>query len=456
MRVLLAVHAFPPRSTAGVEVYTLRLARALVTLGHEARVLAAVHDLAAEPYTLRRRRHEGVEVDEIVSVHPRGTLEATYEDPEIDRAVAPMLEEFRPDCLHIQHLLNLSAGIIPQARRLGAAVVWTLHDHWLSCPRDGLRMRADLALCAVMDHGVCAVCLRDSPYLVPTLQRGLSGAARRAGLGGHLHRLHDLAPRTTEAGLRLMRRLNSRSGEGLAEAMDARAGRLRARLEDVDLLLAPTGFVKQRALEFGAPAARIRVLALGAVHGPARPRPAGTRRRVGFIGTLAPHKGVHVLIEAFRGLPRLDATLDLFGSPTAHPSYMRSLRRAADGDPRVRLRGAFPEGEQERVLSELDLLVLPSVWWETTGLTVLEALAAGVPVIASRIGGLAEVVGEGAGLLVPPGDSRALGDALRDVIEGRRLSGELPPLPLKTVAEGARELAALYASLREPRAASRA
>lgn len=455
MRVLLAVHAFPPRSTAGVEVYTLRLARALASLGHEVLVLAAAHDLSAKPYSAGRRLHEGVEVVEIVSVHSRGTLEATYEDPEIDRAAAAILAEFRPDCVHIQHLLNLSAGIIPLARQLGAAVVWTLHDHWLSCPRDGLRMRADLALCGSMDHGVCAACLRDSPYLVPPLERGLAGAARRAGLGRRLHRLHDLVPRATETAMRLMRRL-SRGGEDLAQAMDERAARLRARLEDVDLLLAPTGFVKERALEFGAPAAGIQVLPLGAVLGPTRPRHAGPRPRVGFIGTLAPQKGVHVLIEAFRGLTRRDASLDLFGSPTLHPSYVRSLRRAADGDARIRFRGAFAEGEQERVLSELDVLALPSVWWETTGLTALEALAAGVPVVASRIGGVPEVVPTEAGLLVPPGDARALGEALRDVVDGRRLDGELPPLPLKTVAEGARELAALYASLRAPRAACRA
>src|SRR5262249_13111779 len=134
VRLLLAVHAFPPRSTAGVEVYTLRLAKALLARGHDVRVLAAVHDLWAEPYALCPREHEGVAVSEVVSIHPRGTLEATYEDPGIEGAVAACLEDFRPDCVHIQHLLNLSSGLVPLARARGARVLMTLHDYWLSCP----------------------------------------------------------------------------------------------------------------------------------------------------------------------------------------------------------------------------------------------------------------------------------------------------------------------------------
>src|SRR4029453_18461572 len=108
MRILLTLHAFPPRSTAGVEVYTLRLARSLRTLGHEVLVLAAVHDLTAQPYSVRRRTHEGVDVAEIVNVHQGGTLAGTYDDAEISAAASPLLQSFRPDCVHVQHLQNLS------------------------------------------------------------------------------------------------------------------------------------------------------------------------------------------------------------------------------------------------------------------------------------------------------------------------------------------------------------
>lgn len=448
MRVLLTAHAFPPRSTAGVEVYTLRLARALRARGHEVLVLAAAHDLSAAPYSSRRRQHAGVDVVEIVNVHHHGTLEATYDDPEIDRAAVPVMDAFRPDVLHAQHLLNLSAGIVAEARRRGAATLLTLHDYWLSCPRDGLRVQADGTLCQTMDHGVCANCLADSPYLVPPLQRGLSAAARGAGLGAQLHRLHDLAPRAVEKGLALARRLAPERGASLRAGMDRRAERLRGLAAAVDVFLAPTMFARDRALEFGLDPRRVQVRALGAVAGPALGRPAKPRRRIGFVGTLAPHKGVDVLLRAFRALAREDLALDLHGGLATHPAHVEDLRRAADGDPRIRFHGPFPEGGQRGVLASIDLLVLPSVWWENSPLTVLEALAAGVPVIASAIGGLPEIVSEGdTGVLVPPGDVGALRQALEDVTEGRRLAGSREPVTQVTIAEGARELEELYASL---------
>ncbi|PYQ23662.1 MAG: hypothetical protein DMF81_08030 [Acidobacteria bacterium] len=324
VRIVLGVHAFPPASTAGVEVYTLRLARALRDQGHHVLLLTAAHDLAAVPYSVRRREHDGLEVAEVVNVHHRGTLQATYDDAGVDAAAAGVLHGFRPDVVHFQHLLNLSLGLIGEAKRCGAAALLTLHDYWLSCPRDGLRMQADLTLCAEVDHRTCAACLAGSPYLVPSLQRGLSGAARRAGFGRHLHRLHAVAPRAAEAGLAVLRRL-SPPPAGLAPALDRRRTALRSALDDVDALLAPTAFARDRALELGVPAGRVQVWPLGAVTR-ASGRRAGPRRRFGFVGTLAPHKGVHVLIEAFRGLQAPEATLDLHGSPRSAPE-----RRATSG-----------------------------------------------------------------------------------------------------------------------------
>jgi glycosyltransferase involved in cell wall biosynthesis len=444
VRLLLGVHAFPPRSTAGVEVLTLRLAQALLARGHEVLVLTAVHDLAAVPYSIRRRRHEGIDVVEVVNVHHRGTLEATYDDPDLERAVLPVLREFHPDCVHFQHLLNLSSGLVPAGRGTGARVVLTLNDYWLSCPRDGLRMREDLALCATVDHRVCARCLASSPYLVPPLQRGLAGLARGIGLGRYLHRLHDLAPRSTEGALRLLRRATPDAESARAAAMDRRAASLRQTLEDVDVVLAPTSFMRDRAIEFGVSPAKARLLRQGVLKAPARGRRGGRRPRVGFVGTLAPHKGVHVLVEAFRGLADPEATLGINGSEAVHPAYAAGLRSAAAPDARIRFHGPFAEGGQGRVLDGIDVLVVPSVWWEHSPLTVLEALGHGVPVIASATGGVPELLPADAGVLVPPGDAGALRAALEAVVAGRRLGEAREPLPLKTTAEEAAELEAVY------------
>jgi glycosyltransferase involved in cell wall biosynthesis len=91
--------------------------------------------------------------------------------------------------------------------------------------------------------------------------------------------------------------------------------------------------------------------------------------------------------------------------------------------------------------------VVPSVWWENSPLTVIEALAAGVAVVASRTGGVPELIDEGrTGLLVAPGDVSGLREALQAVVEGGALSEPLPPLTMKTTMDAAAELERLCAS----------
>ncbi|HET6897677.1 MAG TPA: glycosyltransferase, partial [Vicinamibacteria bacterium] len=383
--------------------------------------------------------------------HLEGTLESSYRVPAIDRAIREVVEAFQPDCVHAQHLLNLSTGLFDAARSVDAPVVFTLHDYWLSCPRDGLRMRADGALCSTVDHRVCAECLSDSPYLVSPLQRRAARAAGAAGLGSAVHALHRRLPRLTSAAMRLMRRASPPPRTGLERALDDRVSHLSEIIREADAVLAPTRFARDRAVEWGAPAEKVRVVTLGAITGPTLPRRAGRRTRFGYVGTMAPHKGVHVLLEAVKRLARPGWTLDLVGRPDLDPEYGARLRAIAHGDSRIRFRGPVPPEAHDTLWPSLDVLVVPSLWWENSPLAVLEALAAGVPIVASRTGGVPEILPPRAGVLVPPGDAHALQAALEEVLEGRILAEPLEALPLKTARAGAGELAALYSELTSAR-----
>ncbi len=170
------------------------------------------------------------------------------------------------------------------------------------------------------------------------------------------------------------------------------------------------------------------------------PADPGRGHRIVFVGRLAPEKGVHLLIEAFARIADRfpDATLDLIGpaefsppefvdpwhrDPLLRPlvprlarpaSYGEELRRrAASLGDRVRFTGAVDNARLPSLLTGAAVLVMPSLWEEPFGIPVIEAMAAGLPVVASDAGAFPETVAhDRTGLLVPRGDSEALAAAL--------------------------------------------
>jgi glycosyltransferase involved in cell wall biosynthesis len=181
--------------------------------------------------------------------------------------------------------------------------------------------------------------------------------------------------------------------------------------------------------------------------------------RIAHLGRLDPVKGTDILIRAVRAIANRDISLDIFGisqgaSGTAHGAALEAL---ADDDERIRFRPALARGELVAALARYDLVAVPSQWLETGPLVVLEAFAAGVPVIGSALGGIADKVTDGAnGILVRSHASvSAWRDAIEDCLRDReRLHvlrrGIAPP---RTTRDVAREMSAVYAEL-VPRAAS--
>jgi glycosyltransferase involved in cell wall biosynthesis len=139
------------------------------------------------------------------------------------------------------------------------------------------------------------------------------------------------------------------------------------------------------------------------------PRPATRTRAIGFLGRLSRMKGADILVEAFLAGASQAQTLVLAGE--GDPDFVEGLRRRIDGDPRVRLLGW---SRPEDLFRQIDWLAVPSVWEEPFGRVAAEALWAGVPVLASRSGGLGEIIKpESTGRLLPAGDTEAWSKALR-------------------------------------------
>ena len=165
------------------------------------------------------------------------------------------------------------------------------------------------------------------------------------------------------------------------------------------------------------PAGRVHVARPGADRGDVAPGTRGGGRLL-CVGAVVPHKGQDVLLAALEGIRSPQWRCTVVGPLDRDPSFVDRLRRrAADAglDGRVRFAGPRAGAELRRQYAEADVLVLPSRL-EAYGMVVTEALAVGLPVIASAVGGVPEALGRTAaglpGLLVPADDAAALGEAL--------------------------------------------
>jgi phosphatidylinositol alpha-mannosyltransferase len=137
-------------------------------------------------------------------------------------------------------------------------------------------------------------------------------------------------------------------------------------------------------------------------------RTPGSLLRFGIVGSILPHKGVHVAVAAFAGIDPAQARLTVWGDPGIDPAYTGELE-ALRGAGAVEIHGRFPEERKGEIFAGIDALLVPSIGLESFGLVAREALHHGVPVLASDRGALQELFVDGeAGALFPPEDPQAL------------------------------------------------
>lgn len=186
---------------------------------------------------------------------------------------------------------------------------------------------------------------------------------------------------------------------------------------DAVITLTPTG--ARRLAEDGIPSHRVHVIPSGfAPDLFAAPRPDPfpelARPRIAYVGRLAAQKGVTTLLDAFARLPEsTGARLLVVGDGPLRPELEQRAEPLGD---RVRFTGFLPHDRIPAVLQHADVLMLPSVY-EELGSVLVEAMAAGLPIVASRVGGIPDLVRDDEnGLLAPPGDAAAFAAAVTRVL----------------------------------------
>jgi glycosyltransferase involved in cell wall biosynthesis len=320
--------------------------------------------VADEAALLARRGHEVLEMrrdNHEVALTGRLRLAAeTLWSRRTSREARELLRRFRPDVVHVHNTLPLvSPSLYWACAEAGVPVVQTLHNFRLACPQ-AMFLR---------DGAVCERCVGRLPW--PAVRHGCyrDSHAQTAVVAGML-------------------------------ALHRGLGTYR---EKVARYIALNEFCRAKFIEAGLPADRIMVKPNFAEIAPAGQQD-GARHGFLFVGRLSPEKGIAALAQAWDG--RTGASLRVAGTGPAGGEIASR--------PGVAMLGALSQDSVQREMRAALALVMPSIWYENFPRTLVEAFGVGLPVIASRLGALAELVEDGVtGLLFAPGDPDALAERLR-------------------------------------------
>ncbi|MBX9958598.1 MAG: glycosyltransferase family 4 protein [Burkholderiaceae bacterium] len=446
MKILLTTHVFLPEHAAGTEILTFHSAKELQARGHDVEICTGFF---AKPGLKDEQRFDSYEYEGLTvrrfhhdlspMGHQSNIVELEYDNRLYRQWFTRHLLNFKPDIVQFFHLGLLSASVIDACDELGIPMVMTPTDYWLVCPNYQLRL-PDNSPCRGPDrdgvnclkHAVARSQPKPVAWMFNHLPYSLVAGMKRAIEGGALSGA-KFSPQVT--------------------ALSKRPMFLKERMNKLSRVVVPSQLMADLLIENGLDPQKIVHSRFGI-----RPTPSVVRKpasdgrlRIGFIGGLSEHKGAHLLISAFRSSSHVrPMDLKIYGRMDLDPRYSERLLKLAAGDDRITFCGTFPNDQIGHIFSELDVLVVPSIWYENTPLVMYSAQAAGCPIIATNLGGMSEVVKhEVNGLLFEREDVAGLGAAIERLADDPSLLKRLAAHAIqpKSISDYTDELLLIYDEL---------
>ncbi|GAB5411944.1 MAG: glycosyltransferase family 4 protein [Chlamydiales bacterium] len=414
MKILKVIHGYPPRYSAGSEVYSKTLCHQLVEMGHEVTVFTREEDAYKQEYTVTWEKDPDCEDIRLCLVNMAHSRDG-YRHTLVDQAFANLLDEYQPEIVHVGHLNHLSTSLLFEAKKRQIPIVFTLHDFWLMCPR-GQFLQATNS---------------KTPNLYPVCDSQNNKKCASKCYSRYFSTDND------EQDLAYWTGWVSRRMQHAKEICEL-----------VDLFIAPSRYLMNRFindfslsrdktiyLDYGFHLERLQN----------RQREKEEEFVFGYIGTHKQAKGIHHLIEAFSKL-KGKAKLKIWGEEMG--LFTRSLKKIAS---RLFLSIEWMGGYRNEnivadVFNKIDAIVVPSIWGENSPLVLHEATGAGLPAITADYGGMKEqILHEKNGLLFAHRDPKDLAKQMQRFVDNPALAKKLGKVgEIPNIIEHTKEICELY------------
>ncbi len=372
MKILYTIHQFYPMHYTGTEKFLLNLSSYIQRSGHKVKIVTysfyedSFYSESRGNVLLREFFYKGLPVIAIRYKQMPADMDYTIGSNELSDIAEEIIRTEKPDLLHVAHPVR-TAEFMNAAIRAGIPYVLTLTDFWMLCPKSILHTTQG-NLCSGPSGG--NKCLSYCPeYPNDSI----------------VHRLEN-------------------SNRFLSAA---------------ECVIAPSRFLGG-IFKKEFPGIKLRYIPYGIDYTWIRrnTRQYGGSAKLNFVyaGQLAYHKGVHVLIDAFKRISSQDVTLNFYGSgPIDQENYFKQM---AANDSRIGFRGVYSENQVGEIMEVADVVIIPSNWHENNTIVMREALACNVPVVVSNAGGMTEVITDNVnGFVFNMGDPDHLYQVLSKIIK---------------------------------------
>ena len=433
MKVVWATYNFFPERVGGTEVYAVNVARHLLGRGHAVHIVAGSTRSAVSPVEARDTTWENLPVTFVSIRTDRLRWEdlISLESEELTDWWEKWFREHPSDLLHVHgHSPVCSVSLLVAAKKAGLPVAVSLHHTELFCSRGDVVTAWGRPCDGKLRPIRCSLCF------------GLTKFERLRQAG----KTEDKPAATTVPGLAAAGVFGKmRTAAELPKQFYWKRRSLRRQIAQVDGWHVFSPEAKRFLLRNGVADERISIIPHGVDPIPAQRRESSSVVRIGYVGRFHAEKGVGLLIRAIDRIPS-ELPLRFFFYGQAQDSQEEKVQQEVAAlsrrDHRVVLAGGLPPAQTTEVFAGLDLLVIPSIAFETGPLVALEAFRSGVPIIAPRWSGFPSMIRDGVnGLLFPWGNAQALAGCLQRIgrepeLLRRLADGIQPPASMQVHVQG--------------------
>ncbi len=406
MKILYVVHQFFPKWYTGTERFVIDLAKQMQRMGHQVEVLTyGLNDDTGfsnhNGMMCKRYRFQGILTTSVRHLNVLTDLNFNIFDDSMEATLKKIVTEKKFEIVHVAHPMRLGYAI-KAAHSIDLPVVLTLTDFWLMCPKTIL----------VTDKG--RLCKGSENYI---------------------------------------KCIDDCYGNFLKNKLQNRFKEVQDILKTADCVVSGTNFLI-KMFEINNFSSNIKLIRFGTDYNNVRSNlkkySENSEISIGFLSTLIPHKGAAILIEAFNKANLKNIRLKIYGHYFDEKEYYENLKKIVKNNKKVEFYGEYKYEELPDIFNEIDIVVVPSIWWENSPLILLGALAHNVPVIVSNLDGMTEIIKDGEnGFSFEVGNVKSLANVLRKISENPTILNKLktkirhPP----RIEEEAFEYEKIYSSL---------